>query len=69
MRLEELFTQLQKSGRVLVVDQPFVIGALQITIARQMGIQVIHLPGLATRRIARPTSRQRENRRRGVRDR
>lgn len=52
-RLEELFTKLQTHGRVLVVvDQPNTIGALPIAVARQMGIQVACLPGLAMRRIA-----------------
>lgn len=52
-RLEELFTKLQTHGRVLVVvDQPNTIGALPIAVARQMGIQVAYLPGLAMRRFA-----------------
>ncbi len=52
-RLEDLFTKLQRHGRVLViVDQPNTIGALPIAVARSMGIQVAYLPGLAMRRIA-----------------
>lgn len=52
-RLEELFTQLQTQGPVLViVDQPNTIGALPIAVARSMGIEVAYLPGLAMRRIA-----------------
>jgi transposase len=40
-------------GRVLlVVDQPASIGALAIAVAREMGIDVAYLPGLAMRRIA-----------------
>ena len=40
-------------GRVLVVvDQPASIGALPIAVARDLGIEVAYLPGLAMRRIA-----------------
>lgn len=52
-RLEELFTKLQTHGRVLVVvDQPNMIGALPIAVARSLEIEVAYLPGLAMRRIA-----------------
>lgn len=52
-RLEQLFTQLAGQGRVLVVvDQPNTIGALPVAVARQLGIAVAYLPGLAMRRIA-----------------
>lgn len=52
-RLAELFTALAARGRLLVVvDQPNTIGALPVTVARSMGIQVAYLPGLAMRRIA-----------------
>ena len=52
-RLRELYTRLSEGGRVLVVvDQPATIGALPVTVARAMGIDVAYLPGLAMRRIA-----------------
>lgn len=42
-----------KFGTVLViVDQPASIGALPLTVARDAGCKVAHLPGLAMRRIA-----------------
>ncbi|MFB6785076.1 IS110 family transposase [Streptomyces olivaceus] len=42
-----------KFGTVLViVDQPALIGALPLTVARDAGCQVAYLPGLAMRRIA-----------------
>lgn len=52
-RLRELFAKLSARGRVLVVvDQPASIGALAIAVARDMGLTVAYLPGLAMRRIA-----------------
>jgi transposase len=51
--LRKVFTSLRKHGRVLaVIDQPASIGALAIAIARDMGIDIAYLPGLAMRRIA-----------------
>ena len=51
--LREVFDKLTVHGSVLViVDQPATIGALPVTIARAMGIEVAYLPGLAMRRIA-----------------
>lgn len=51
--LREVFSQLATHGSVLViVDQPATIGALPVTVARAMGIEVAYLPGLAMRRIA-----------------
>ena len=51
--LREVFTKLTAHGLVLViVDQPATIGALPVTVARAMGIEVAYLPGLAMRRIA-----------------
>ncbi|MEX5635470.1 IS110 family transposase [Parafrankia sp. FMc2] len=51
--LRQVFTQLTEAGRVLViVDQPASIGALSIAVARQMGLDVAYLPGLAMRRLA-----------------
>lgn len=51
--LREVFTKLTVHGSVLViVDQPATIGALPVTVARAMGIEVAYLPGLAMRRIA-----------------
>jgi hypothetical protein len=49
-----LFAKLQaKHGTVLVVvDQPASIGALPLTVARDMGCPVAYLPGLTMRRIA-----------------
>lgn len=52
-RLRELLTRLGEHGPVLVVvDQPASIGALAVAVARQAGIDVAYLPGLAMRRIA-----------------
>lgn len=52
-KLRELFTRLTERGRVLVVvDQPATIGALPVTVARELGVDVAYLPGLAMRRIA-----------------
>ncbi|GIG93003.1 hypothetical protein Pen02_79390 [Plantactinospora endophytica] len=48
--LRTLFTELTVHGQVLVVvDQPASIGALAIAVARDMGIEVGYLPGLAMR--------------------
>lgn len=52
-RLEQLFAELASRGRLLVVvDQPNTIGALPVAVARELGIEVAYLPGLAMRRIA-----------------
>lgn len=51
--LREILTRLAGRGPVLlVVDQPASIGALAIAVARDLGIDVAYLPGLAMRRIA-----------------
>lgn len=52
--LRALFDKLTaKHGRVLVVvDQPASIGALPVTVARDVGCLVAYLPGLSMRRIA-----------------
>jgi transposase len=52
-RLRELYRRLTHHGPVLVVvDQPASIGALPVAVARQEGVDVAYLPGLAMRRIA-----------------
>ena len=52
-KLRSLYGKLAKRGRVLVVvDQPATIGALPVAVARQVGLDVAYLPGLAMRRIA-----------------
>ncbi|BFP50698.1 hypothetical protein SCMC78_05050 [Streptomyces sp. CMC78] len=53
-KLRAVFDKLTaKFGTVLViVDQPASIGALPLTVARDVGCQVAYLPGLAIRRIA-----------------
>ena len=52
-RITEILAALAERGPVLVVvDQPASIGALAVTIARALGIDVAYLPGLAMRRIA-----------------
>lgn len=52
-KLRDLFARLAQRGRVLVVvDQPATIGALPVTVARDAGVDVAYLPGLAMRRIA-----------------
>lgn len=52
-KLRELFAKLALRGRVLVVvDQPATIGALPVAVARDVGVEVAYLPGLAMRRIA-----------------
>ena len=51
--LRGLFEQLSEHGPVLVVvDQPASIGALPVAVARDVGVDVAYLPGLAMRRIA-----------------
>jgi transposase len=51
--LRGVFAGLVARGRVLViVDQPASIGALAIAVARDLGLDVAYLPGLAMRRIA-----------------
>ena len=51
--LRSLFTSLAEHGDVLVVvDQPASIGALPVAVARDVGVDVAYLPGLAMRRIA-----------------
>ncbi|GGY98242.1 hypothetical protein GCM10010365_16000 [Streptomyces poonensis] len=54
-KLRDVFTRLKtKFGTVLViVDQPASIGALPLTVARDVGCQVAYLPGLAMRRVRR----------------
>ncbi|MBD8063751.1 IS110 family transposase [Oceanitalea stevensii] len=52
-QIRQVLTRLADRGRVLVVvDQPASIGALAVTVAREVGIDVAYLPGLAMRRIA-----------------
>lgn len=52
-KISELLQTLSAYGRVLViVDQPASIGALAVAVARDAGIDVAYLPGLAMRRIA-----------------
>jgi transposase len=52
-KIRAVFEALSARGPVLVVvDQPASIGALAVTIARDAGIDVAYLPGLAMRRIA-----------------
>ncbi|MGO4132407.1 IS110 family transposase [Janibacter sp. RAF52] len=51
--LRALYEQLSGHGPVLVVvDQPASIGALPVAVARDVGVDVAYLPGLAMRRIA-----------------
>lgn len=51
--LRDLYEQLSGHGPVLVVvDQPASIGALPVAVARDVGVDVAYLPGLAMRRIA-----------------
>lgn len=48
--LRTVLTQLLQQGPVLlVVDQPAGIGALSLAVARDLGVDVAYLPGLATR--------------------
>lgn len=52
-RLRALIEELSAEGPVLVVvDQPASIGALVVAVARDVGSQVVYLPGLAMRRLA-----------------
>ncbi|TSD40352.1 IS110 family transposase [Rhodococcus sp. KBS0724] len=58
----ELFVDLRQHGEVMVtVDQPRNIGALPVIVARNAGVSVTYLPGLAMRRTA-DTPREGENR-------
>jgi hypothetical protein len=51
--LRSVFGKLAEHSRTLVVvDQPASIGALAVAVARQMRIDVAHLPRLAMHRIA-----------------
>ena len=51
--LRAVFASLAEHGPVLVVvDQLASIGALAVAVAREVGIEVAYLPGLAMRRIA-----------------
>jgi len=52
-KLRALLGKLKEHGRVLlVVDQPATVGALPVAVARDEGVLVAYLPGLAMRRIA-----------------
>lgn len=52
-KLRALIDGLKEHGRILlVVDQPASIGALPVAVARDEGVFVAYLPGLAMRRIA-----------------
>lgn len=52
-KIRAVLESLSARGAVLVVvDQPASIGALAVTVARALGIDVAYLPGLAMRRIA-----------------
>jgi hypothetical protein len=52
-KLRAVFDRLAAHGPILiVVDQPNMIGALPVTVARDGGHDVAYLPGLAMRRIA-----------------
>jgi transposase len=52
-KLRALITELKQRGQVLlIVDQPATIGALSVAVARDEGVLVAYLPGLAIRRIA-----------------
>lgn len=52
-KLRALIVELRRHGSVLfVVDQPATIGALPLAVARDEGVGVGYLPGLAMRRIA-----------------
>ncbi|WP_231337451.1 IS110 family transposase [Paraburkholderia sprentiae] len=51
--LRALITELKTHEQLLfVVDQPATIGALPVAVARDEGVPVAYLPGLAMRRIA-----------------
>ena len=52
-KLKALLGKLKAHGPVLlVVDQPATVGALPVAVARDEGVLVAYLPGLAMRRIA-----------------
>jgi Transposase len=52
-KLKALIGKLKEHGQVLlVVDQPATVGALPVAVARDEGVLVAYLPGLAMRRIA-----------------
>ncbi|MGT0360080.1 IS110 family transposase, partial [Shigella flexneri] len=52
-KLRSLISDLKQHGQILlVVDQPAIIGALPVPVARSEGVLVGYLPGLAMRRIA-----------------
>jgi len=52
-KLRALIRKLKEHGPILlVVDQPATIGALPVAVARDEGVLVAYLPGLAMRRIA-----------------
>ena len=52
-KLRALIGKLKELGPILlVVDQPATIGALPVAVARDQGVLVAYLPGLAMRRIA-----------------
>jgi transposase len=52
-KLRALIGKLKEHGPILlVVDQPATIGALPVAVARDEGVLVAYLPGLAMRRIA-----------------
>src|SRR5690606_27775978 len=52
-KLRALIDGLREHGKaLLVVDQPASIGALPVAVARDAGVLVAYLPGLAMRRIA-----------------
>jgi transposase len=52
-KLRALINELKTHGKLLfVVDQPATIGALPVAVARDEGVLVAYLPGLAMRRIA-----------------
>src|SRR5690606_12805583 len=52
-KLRALIDGLKEHGKILlVVDQPASIGALPVAVARDAGVLVAYLPGLAMRRIA-----------------
>jgi hypothetical protein len=52
-KLRALIGKLKEHGPILlVVDQPATVGALPVAVARDEGVLVAYLPGLAMRRIA-----------------
>ena len=52
-KLRTLISGLKERGQVLlIVDQPATIGALSVAVARDEGVLIAYLPGLAMRRIA-----------------